>query len=303
MDPSPLLSTTATAAAALVAIVGGLLVSRVVGLATERAGLDQRLDDLRARLRAAEARREDIEDRLLRWDVAEVLRGGQEGFAKGGDPDIQQMIAEADIDRSVDELRPFVEEEAARYRAIRDVLSRWFKDGHPGFTWDEVRDHIDVDHADEDAYEFVWDQLEKENPEPREPDRLGLRTIQPALDPSWRTVAAIRNTAEAAEHATLHRDADQARHQVDALNVQIEQTELAFARVRRPEGVTGGLWVLGYLGAVGTVVPLAVMAWGPAALPGWARAAVVVGFTSGVAALMGYVAVEVHRMTGGKPKG
>lgn len=65
MDPNPLLSTTASAAAALVAIVGGLLVSRVISLATERSGLQQRLADLQARLRATESRTDGLQERLL----------------------------------------------------------------------------------------------------------------------------------------------------------------------------------------------------------------------------------------------
>ena len=97
VDPNPLLTTTATATAALVAIVGGLLVSRVINLAAERSGLEQRLTDLKARLTSAQTRSDDFEERLLRWDVREVLVGGREQFAEGGDLDIEAMLEKAGL--------------------------------------------------------------------------------------------------------------------------------------------------------------------------------------------------------------
>lgn len=302
MDPNPLLSTTATATAALVAIVGGLLVSRVINLASERSGLEQRLADLRARLSAAQVRSDAFEDRLLRWDVRETLWEGRKQLAKGGALDIEAMIDEAGVERTVDELRPFVDEEAARYRVIREHLAPAFADGRPGVTLDDWREEnvIEVDREDETAYELVWDALEEENPKPRrtgDPFGMDYSALFPT-DPNWRTVHAIRNTAEVTEHATLRRDADEARHQVDALNIQIEQTELAVARVARPEGVTGGLWVLGYMTVTGVLIPLGLMASGVESMDWRGGTAVVVLFGSGVGLLMAYVGVEVHRMTG-----
>lgn len=301
MDPNPLLTTTATAAAALVAIVGGLLVSRVISLATERSGLEQRLTDLQAQLTAAEARRDAFEDRLLRWDVQEVLWEGREQFAQGGDLDIQAMIDEARVDRTVAEVQSFVEEEVERYQAIREHLESVFADGHPGFSFDEVPEQhaIQIDPEDEAAYELVWKVLEQENPKPaRHRDRFG---IDPALliGLNSPTVHAIRNTAQANEHATLRRDADEARHEVDALKVQIEQTELAAARVVRPQGVRAGLWVLGYVTFTGVLIPLSLTAFGLESMTRWGGAAIVVLFGSGLALLMAYVGVEVHRLTVG----
>ncbi len=47
-DPNSLPSTEAQSAAALVAIIGGFLVSRLVALSMERQGLERRLDEHRA---------------------------------------------------------------------------------------------------------------------------------------------------------------------------------------------------------------------------------------------------------------
>lgn len=304
VDPNPLLTTTATAAAALVAIVGGLLVSRVINLASERSGLEQRLTDLRARLTSAQTRSDDFEERLLRWDVREVLVEGRQQFAEGGDLEIEAMLDEAGVERTVEDVRPFVEAEAERYNAIREHLAPEFAEGHPGVSFDELRGSgvIAIDRDDEDAYELVWNVLEKENPKPRKRGLYGLDLdvlSAGVLDSNWRIVHTMRSTAEATEHATLRRDADEARHQVDALNVQIEQTELAISRVARPKGVSGGLFVLGYMTLTGVIVPLGLMAAGLTSMNTAGAGGVVALFASGVGLLMAYVGVEVARMTGG----
>ena len=53
-DPNWLLSTTAQSSAALVAIVGGFLLSRILALATERNGLALREAQLRDEVKLAE---------------------------------------------------------------------------------------------------------------------------------------------------------------------------------------------------------------------------------------------------------
>jgi hypothetical protein len=79
------------------------------------------------------------------------------------------MIEEAGVDRTGDEVGPFVEVEAERYRAIREHLAPAFTDGHPEVTLDDLREHnvIVVNREDEAAYELVWDVLEVENPKLR----------------------------------------------------------------------------------------------------------------------------------------
>ncbi|MFZ6003787.1 MAG: hypothetical protein ACOYXM_07600 [Actinomycetota bacterium] len=59
-DPNWLLSTSAQSAAALVAIVGGFLVSRLVSLASEKQALERRLAELQGRLLIARGRLEEV---------------------------------------------------------------------------------------------------------------------------------------------------------------------------------------------------------------------------------------------------
>ena len=65
VDIGLFLATVATATSAFVAIVGGLLVSRVVAMATESSGLDHHLRDLAAALSQERGHSTRIEERLL----------------------------------------------------------------------------------------------------------------------------------------------------------------------------------------------------------------------------------------------
>ena len=70
-DPNWLLATMAQSAAALVAIIGGFLVSRVITLSTERRGLDRRVREMRE---SAEDKRKLLSDarqsrREVSWHV------------------------------------------------------------------------------------------------------------------------------------------------------------------------------------------------------------------------------------------
>jgi hypothetical protein len=78
-DPAPFLSTIATTSAAMVAIVGGLLVARFVTITSEQEGAQQLLNDTQGRLTTARRREQDARARLHNWDIndffeAKVIR-------------------------------------------------------------------------------------------------------------------------------------------------------------------------------------------------------------------------------------
>jgi hypothetical protein len=68
-DPALFLSTIILAGVALVAIVGGLLVARFVGLDSDQQSTIRVLTDADGRLRAARRREEEARTRLVRWDA------------------------------------------------------------------------------------------------------------------------------------------------------------------------------------------------------------------------------------------
>lgn len=296
-DPGLLLSTVATASAALVAIVGGLLVSRVVSLATERSGLLHRRDDLASQLAGARRRLAELEDRRLRWDADDILAPYHENMADPNAevPTLDRMIAAQEVDRTVEEIRPFYDEALEALEAARAMFEPLFKDGRPDFKFrDVVRAGVPIPAGKRELYEAMFDQLLQEHPKPRNPYGLDFDyDMLAGIGPGGPTFPIA-----ATQELNLDRDLEDTRHQVAMLLAQVEQAELALARVSSPKGVTGGVWVLGYFGAVGTLLPLTLMV-ALTTLPTWLRWTVIGLFASGGAALLTYVVWQVRHLSEG----
>jgi hypothetical protein len=90
-DPTPFLSTITGASAGLVAIIGGLLVNRFVGIDSEQQGAQAVLEQAEERLRIARARAEaakqawealEVAEFLDDPDVLDAIRGGAREAAK-----------------------------------------------------------------------------------------------------------------------------------------------------------------------------------------------------------------------------
>ncbi len=135
VDAHVLLSTIATAAAALVAIVGGLLVSRVISLASEQNGLAKRCDDLEADAAVAQARLAELDGRLLPLEIQECLDEVREDHVRGRKVDVAKVIAECAPTRALDEIGPALRRQAERFAAIRAALTPAFAHGWTSWRW------------------------------------------------------------------------------------------------------------------------------------------------------------------------
>lgn len=297
------LATIVEAAVAVVAIVGGLLVSRIVSLSTDRSGLTQRRDDLRVLIEKAKGRYGELEDRLLQLDAGEILEPHYQRLAHlPEEVHLAGMIVEAESTRTVEEIQPFLDDLLRRFREARVVLEPLFENEYPDVTLEELdkfgRLPIDL-RGDWAIYDAALDALYEENKPLPASDRFGLFPNVGALpglglDSGWSTVSAIRNQAEQAEHAQVRRDRDDARHLVDSLEAQVVQTDQALAAVSRPTGVTPAVLVLGYFTTVAATGLLLMV--GSDRLEPWAAWIIAAAFVVGLVALLVYLQVIVRRV-------
>jgi hypothetical protein len=125
VDPAPFLSTVILASAALVAIVGGLLVARFVGLDSDQQTSRKLLGDAEDRLTIATKRATLAREDLARWhaedfldenDVAEALATGQS--------DVSELRKLASTRLSDNELRGVVALAVADVASFRGWLSQ-----------------------------------------------------------------------------------------------------------------------------------------------------------------------------------
>jgi hypothetical protein len=124
VDPAPFLSTVILASAALVAIVGGLLVARFVGLDSDQQSSRKLLNDASDRLSIARRRAEAARQDLIRWDARDFL--GEHDVVDAiadGQTDIGELRKLARTRLTDDELRMVIHQAAADIAVLRGWLS------------------------------------------------------------------------------------------------------------------------------------------------------------------------------------
>jgi hypothetical protein len=125
VDPAPFLSTVILASAALVAIVGGLLVARFVGLDSDQQTSRKLLADAEDRLTIAIRRAALAREDLTRWDVEDFLDENDVAAALAtGQSDVSELRKLASTRLSDDELRGVVALAAADVASFRTWLSQ-----------------------------------------------------------------------------------------------------------------------------------------------------------------------------------
>jgi hypothetical protein len=267
-DPNWLLNTTATSSAALVAIVGGLLVSRVVALRSDRESLRRRSQELDAQVKALGGQLDEVGEQLLRRDAVDFIHeAAEELIGSKGDIGLEVLMRHHDPrDRSAGELRPFVEEAA---EAVAAAFER--------------KDPAAMLETPTDRYAVLANRIAEELGE-EPPDRTTTANGK----------AFTLKQEEA--YRQLLRDQQALGSEKRTRELEKGQVDAALAGLADPSGVWAGLTVLLYFAVAGCLVPLAVMAAGPEELGTGLAVVVVALFASGLAALAGYLIVEVRRL-------
>lgn len=126
-DPNWLLSTTAQSAAALVAIIGGFLVSRVITLASNRAHYEHRLNVLNDQLATANKEISEREALLISLDARNFLSESVERLVNNPKISLGELARLGDPrGLSAEQLAPFVEEQrqlvATAFKALIPLL-------------------------------------------------------------------------------------------------------------------------------------------------------------------------------------
>lgn len=312
IDPTPFLSAIVTVSVALVAIIGGLLVARFVGLDTDRRSSRKILAAARDRLGAARGRAQAARGAILRWDAEEFFstREVVEAVVDDGIVSPTELVRMASWPHGPDELVPFVTEVTEDARLAREAIPPrigsddrfWtdFRRRHPDLPkirWPGVWAHVyDLVAREKDEAERAvaearrWAEPAKSSLDLINTPRFFMPTFSP---PPPQTDYGVIEARRSDELRTNHARAQQ---QVEDLDAELLRLEQEHAEIVRPDG---RLWfavaILIILTVVGIVVPLGVMATGPRDLAQvrW----VLYPFLASLALLIGYIVWYLAKLT------
>jgi len=300
-DPNWLYSSTAQSAAAIVAIVGGFITSRLLGLSAERSALQNELAAKQSKLKALQNQDHDLGEESQRLDAWNGLwRMEVTGY---GDPipELQQLRAENAVLQELDpaivqevyeESRSrleaafsFVRDNAGLIEAADTNLSEWLSKHRLSI---EGLDRHLVSSAFKDVAEARRTQA-KEEARKRSPFGIQMPDFSFALP----TLSTLPDTS-IVKQDPKERIREEKRNlaaQIEILQSDVAHLGERLSAFRYPPNMWWGLVILAYLTVGGVIVPLALLPvdvhreelkWTVLAL-----------FSSGILALFVYIGTQI----------
>ncbi len=336
-DPTPYLSTMTATSAALVSIVGGLLVARFVGLDSEQQGAQRLVEDAEARLAVARQRAADAKKAVMRWDARDFLQDPRVLAAiKDGATDLGTLRELADCELEDADLGPVLAEVIGEFASARayfeahplsatedllDAMGQWYRTrrvlpGLPNIDWDDVWSLV-FDQAATDAAERAAEHRRKEEAkrqQQRPTDRrsfydLGVDASSVRHPGDLLAGLAYSPSSGQTDWRAIHTrryDAltmarERAAQRAEDLEGELARLRLEHLRAVRPDSrLAWGLGVLAVFTLVGVVLPLWVMSNSPQDITFHIQL-LFWGFAAALAALLGYMLLYLVRLVTRKP--
>jgi len=251
-DPEWLPSTIVQSSAALVAIVGGLLVARLVSMASERGGLVQRLAELDDQLETARTHLHDLVTRRAGWDLGDFVDSAADLYYEEGITSVDALVDRVPHGATVEERRQFAEVFLAWVARNEPPIRELHAGEAQTRSVDDLRAAgFEVDPMFESVAETLLRALT-----PRRSSRLGIDLDM--VIPSF-TVDEAGRTVTLQRWDTLLRDIEAAERRVAELSHAHVQVQARLSALT-PQGVTGTLVALGGVVVAGIAFPIVVMA-------------------------------------------
>ncbi len=301
VDPAPFLSTIAAASAAMVAIVGGLLVARFVTIASEQDGAQQLLDDAEGRLETAQNREQELRGKLYNWDVSDFFDTKVLWAMGGGKRDIKELREVGGYTSLTDDqLAEAVQSIATEFdkagRLLRELVASSAEDNdHP--DWKEFK-RSKKEQLPTTNWDEVWEIAYKALVSPPRPGRRSLLPDYGVTPLSFAPTIPEYVALEARRRDDLRADIERAKQQVEDIAGEVARLQRARDAIVRPKGLGWGLVVLSFFTAGGVIIPIWLMSRAPRRLTAHLGEVVFWLFLAGLLALLGYMVVLALRLSG-----
>lgn len=289
-DPNWLYSSMAQSTAALVAIVGGFIVSRVIALSSERTGFLRREQEVSSRLARVTGKWEEVSTEVLQtafdWYCADSL-APRSDLAGEPRPEYRPLgVSDADFNLMRENL-------AAQMVRAREAVHQRYP--QPSFPPTDLARLHENGVATEGVRDDVLVAVAKEVAGARRPlgalDRVLRLTDYPTL--AVRSEGAVRRQ----EAAIALRD--RLASQLIALEEEAGLIQEALVRLGQPQGLTAAFVVLFAFSTTGLFMPLTLMALRPVPDSTAIRFGAVMAFLVGVSVLFSYLIQLVRQLSAG----
>ncbi|MED3627826.1 hypothetical protein P4478_12245 [Bacillus subtilis] len=249
MDLNGLISTITTSTAALVAIIGGFLVSRVISLSSEQTGIKRKIREIDNDLLAKKELLQNVEDYLLEDDARDFL---EDNIIKILQQETLSEIINQDTNnnRSEEELKPYFNEMQNIIKELYTLINKLEKFGDDFDDFYKENNHSlkDIEKRDlyEIAYEGMMDLIRDSQSQNSDPFAIGLNLS---------SLSSFRPRSVNLEYRDKSKERDRLDADIRVLELQIEEQRKILNDYGKPHGVWGGFAVLVYACIVGIIYP------------------------------------------------
>ena len=319
IDPSWLLSAVMQSTAALVAIVGGLVVSRLLSLAAERSTLERQIAMLNGRMDQASREAERLRSEMVAGDAAKAIDDWLDVLLKSGNPDLpNEELLEVRNPGGwlVEDYEPHITALKREFRSVVEVITRLHNEGRFNdlddadlpTDCDDLR-KFGVDTPSEPENKDIWDPVIAEWRSGEIAERRQRRPKGPfggVFDMPYYDLSGITLPDDVRRSAALHRRNEDEREylagvaEAEALGSEIEVLRASLVDATDPRRLWQGFAILVAFALLGIVYPMALMALGDEGIATQSRWLVVAAFSIGLAGLFWYIAVFVGDLRRGR---
>jgi hypothetical protein len=291
-DPNWFLSTIAQSTAALVAIVGGFLISRLISTVTEKSNYLHSLAELEGRKEIVMADLEQVHRTILDR-TQQLFREShlKEIIEKRGDLDTFEMVRTfdvtggelSDISQYVLTLKDLVKS------AYANLEEKYPKPANPPDDWSKLRyEGIRIESShDGDIYGRVAVEIAIQR------DRQSAKTnsflVSNSESPSIPTTPLDTPKIDLERQDTQIGKRSDLRSALNLIDSEISLIQIKLPSVTNPVRLQQGFGVLAYFGIVGIIYPLYIMTKNPVTAVASVRNRVLIGFVSGFIALLIFI--------------
>ncbi len=303
-DPNWLLSTCAQSAAAIVAIIGGFIISTVLNISSEKNSIKKELKELQElldykKLLLNSHKKELIEidcDDFINehlFDVVEIAcdkcfeHGGLEDF----NVDFEKYYIKSDynVDKKVleDKFYQTIDLIKEAFNYFLNNLDK-FKELPNDFSEFLYVNKIELDSDKKNIYEEVYETTIRKIQSNRNPygistmSIIGNRSIVPG------------NLIENEHYDNLKNEKQKIEHEIDYLETQIREKESKFGHIEKPSGLNGALIVFIYFTLAGIVFPIFLLPVDASKFSGRLKYLVSGLFTSGLLSVIVYIVMTIR---------
>ena len=264
MDLNLLIATVVTATAALIAIIGGFLISRVITLSSEQSGIRRRLREIKLDIKTKNQLLSEIEENLLEEDREDFIN---EHYIKLiFDKAPLEVIIETEegsySGRSTNDLKPVVDE----LLRINKHLQAMFEGSGIKFSTElpkEFGNFANIRSEDLEGrrswYELLYDEYQYQLPKRPKTGPPGFPLLTDFDFTPPRLPNPIRAQTNAHAYQQKKRDRDTYRNELSYLRQQESEQKKILEDYGKPHGMWGGLIVLIYASIVGIAYPVTLL--------------------------------------------